>query len=203
MTEPDPDAEEKFSVQLQAWVDGKQPKTVASLFETFLSDGIAVVIVVLMAVPALPVPTGGVTHVFEVVVVLLAAGLVVGRNKPVRLPKKWQDRSVEGLAKSKGMRLLIRLIAWFEKYSRPRGRAMLESRWFGSVAGVLIVLLTVTAFVAPPFSGLDTLPALGAVLIALSLILRDIVVFAVGCVLGAAGAALTFTLGAEVFHKLF
>jgi hypothetical protein len=193
----------KFSTQLQAWVDSEQPKTVASLFETFLSDGIAVVIVVLMAVPALPLPTGGVTHVFELVVVVLAAGLVAGRNKPVRLPKRWQDQSVEKLAHSKGMRGLIRLIAWLEKYSRPRGRRLLESRWFGAVAGVLIVLLTVTAFIAPPFSGLDTLPALGAMLIALSLILRDVLVFAVGCVMGAAGAALTFTLGAGLFHKLF
>ena len=192
-----------FSAQLTAWVDSKQPKTVASLFETFLSDGIAVVIVVLMAVPALPIPTGGVTHVFELVVVILSAGLVVGRTKPVRLPKRWQRQSVEKLAHSKGMRALIRIVAWLEKYSRPRGRRLLESRWFGSLAGVFIVLLTLTAFVAPPFSGLDTLPALGVVLIALSLILRDILVFAVGCVLGAAGAVLTFTLGASLFHKLF
>lgn len=196
-------ADKKFSDQLKAWVDSKQQKTVASLFDTFLSDGIAVVVVVLMAVPALPVPTGGVTHVFELVVVVLAAGFALDRNKPVRLPKKWKARSVEGLAKSKGMRVLIRLIAWLEKYSRPRGRRLMESRWFGSVVGLLIILLTLTAFVAPPFSGLDTLPALGVVLIALSLVLRDVVVFAIGCVLGAAGAALTFTLGAEVFHKLF
>ena len=203
MTTPDGDGVTKFSAQLQTWVDSEEPKTVASLFETFLSDGIAVVIVVLMAVPALPLPTGGVTHVFEVIVVILAAGLVAGRTKPVRLPKKWQTRSVEGLARSKGMRTLIRLIAWLEKYSRPRGRRLLESRWFGSVVGLLIVVLTLTAFVAPPFSGLDTLPALGAVLIALSLVLRDVVVLAVGGVLGAAGLVLTITLGAEVFKKLF
>jgi hypothetical protein len=30
-----------------------------------------------------------------------------------------------------------------------------------------------------------------------------VLVFAVGCVMGAAGAALTFTLGAGLFHKLF
>jgi hypothetical protein len=173
------------------------------LFDTFLSDGIAVVIVVLMAVPALPVPTGGVTHVFELVVILLAAGFAFDRNKPVRLPKKWKARSVEGLANSKGMRVLIRLIAWLEKYSRPRGTRLMESRWFGSVVGLVIVLLTLTAFVAPPFSGLVTLPSIGVLLIALSLILRDGLVFAVGCVLGAAGAVLTFTLGAGLFHKLF
>ena len=75
--------------------------------------------------------------------------------------------------------------------------------WLPSRAADYAVLLTVTAFIAPPFSGLDTLPALGAMLIALSLILRDVLVFAVGCVMGAAGAALTFTLGAGLFHKLF
>ena len=67
----------------------------------------------------------------------------------------------------------------------------------------MIMLGTLTAFVAPPFSGLDTLPALGVMFVALSLILRDFLVFLVGCVLGGAGAALTFTLGAGLFHKLF
>ena len=35
---------------------------------------------ILLGVPALPLPTGGVTHVFEVITVLLAAQLVVGRD---------------------------------------------------------------------------------------------------------------------------
>ena len=56
--------------------------------------------------------------------------------------------------------------------------------------------------VAPPFSGLDTLPALGAVIVALSIILEDVVVLAVGVVIGAGGIVLILTIGAALVHYL-
>ena len=50
---------------------------------------------ILLGVPALPLPTGGVTHVFEVVSVLLAAQLVVGRDE-IWLPQKWRRLELAG-----------------------------------------------------------------------------------------------------------
>ena len=49
------------------------------------------------------------------------------------------------------------------------------------------MVFAISAAVAPPFSGLDTLPALGAVAIALSIILEDIVVLVAGIVIGTGG----------------
>ena len=60
----------------------------------------------------------------------------------------------------------------------------------------------VAAAVAPPFSGLDTLPALGAVAIALSIILEDVVVLAIGLLLGTGGIVLILTVGAALFRLL-
>ena len=55
---------------------------------------------------------------------------------------------------------------------------------------------SVAAFVAPPFTGLDTLPALGGVLISLAVLLEDfIILVVVGLVVLAAGVLLEVFLG--------
>ena len=55
---------------------------------------------------------------------------------------------------------------------------------------------------APPFSGLDTLPALGAVAVALAIILDDIALVAIGIVLATIGVVLIVTIGAAIVHVL-
>jgi len=70
----------------------------------------------------------------------------------------------------------------------------------------VIIVLTAAAFVAPPFSGLDTLPALGVVTIALSIILEDVIVLVIGVAIGAGGFVLIITIGRALdlyFRKLF
>ena len=68
--------------------------------------------------------------------------------------------------------------------------------------GLLVMALAVGAAVAPPFSGLDTLPAFGAVAIALSIILEDVAVLAIGIVIGAVGVTLIVTIGAAIVRIL-
>lgn len=66
------------------------------------------------------------------------------------------------------------------------------------VLGLLISALTVSAALAPPFSGLDTLPGLGVVLIALAILLHDLLLAVIGLVLGAAGTALSIAVGTAI-----
>ena len=49
----------------------------------------------LLGVPALPLPTGGVTHVFEIIAVLLAVQLIVGRDD-IWVPTKWCELELAG-----------------------------------------------------------------------------------------------------------
>ncbi len=63
---------------------------------------------------------------------------------------------------------------------------------------MFIIGLAVAAALAPPFSGLDTLPSLGAVAVALAIILEDAVVLAIGAVIGTVGILLIATLGAAL-----
>jgi hypothetical protein len=93
-------------------------------------------------------------------------------------------------------------VRWLERHTRPRGAALFRNRWFPRLLGLVVIALTVAAALAPPFSGLDTLPALGAVLIALAILLQDVVLLAVGVAIGTGGIALIVTLGAALARLL-
>jgi hypothetical protein len=187
-------APEKVSDQLERWLAGDGQKTVGGLIDAFGEGSFAIIFVVLMAVPALPLPTGGVTHVLEVIVMLLALELIVGRRK-VWLPQRWRRLELAGAKQQKFINTLLRRIRWLERFSRPRARWLFGHRLSGSAFGLVVLALALTAFLAPPFSGLDTLPSLGVVVLALGYLLADILVASIGAVIGALGVASVIFLG--------
>src|SRR5512132_202092 len=85
----------KVSDQLERWLSSDGEKTVATLIDLFEEKSFAVLFVVLLGVPALPLPTGGATHVFEIVAMLLAAQLVAGRDV-IWLPRRWCKLELAG-----------------------------------------------------------------------------------------------------------
>jgi hypothetical protein len=68
------------------------------------------------------------------------------------------------------------------------------------VFGLVALGGTAAAFLAPPFTGLDTLPALGVVLLSLGVLLEDVIVVAFGLVVGVAGVVLEIVVGSAVVH---
>jgi hypothetical protein len=58
------------------------------------------------------------------------------------------------------------------------------------------------ALFAPPFSGLDTLPSLGVVVMCLGIIFSDAVIVALGLLVGAVGIALVIVLGSVAWSLL-
>jgi len=194
MTSDDP-----FSDQLEAWLASDGPKTVGDLGTVFAEKSFAVTILFLMFVPALPLPTGGVTHVFEVITVLLAGELVLGA-RTIWLPARWRDRELGATATGRAIPFMLRRVRWLERFSRPRAAWLFDRRWFLRILGVVFVGLALAAALAPPFSGLDTLPSLGAVFVALAIILEDVVALAIGLAVGAGGVALILTVGVALAH---
>jgi hypothetical protein len=192
-------AEKPFSDQLEAWLISDGPKSIGDLGTVFAEKSFAVTILLLMFVPALPLPTGGVTHVFEVITVLLAGELVMGAQT-IWLPRRWKDRPMGATATGKAIPFMMRRIRWLERFSKPRGASLFNRRWFLRVLGVVFIGFAVAAALAPPFSGLDTFPAMGAVFVALAIILEDLVALAIGLVIGAGGIVLIITVGAALFR---
>ena len=181
----------RLSDRLEGWFRGPGPKTVGSLTELFQEKSFAVLFVLLLALSALPLPTGGVTHVFELIAMLLALELIAGR-KTVWLPERWKRRE---LGTERSSERLLTWIRWLERHSRPRLGFLLTHRLSGVFFGALVFVLTLSAFVAPPFTGLDTLPSLGVVLLSLGVLLDDSALALVGVIVGAVGVLLVIVLG--------
>ena len=186
-----------FADELEAWLRGDGPKTLGSLEGVFEEKTFATTILFLMFVPALPLPTGGVTHLFEAIAVVVAGQMVLGR-RTMWLPGKWKRRELGALTTDKAIPFMVRWVRRFERFSRPRGVHIFEQRWSLRLLGLLLIVFAVAAGLAPPFSGLDTLPAKGAVIVALAIILEDVVILGIGAAVGLGGAALIVTIGAAV-----
>jgi hypothetical protein len=197
MTGMDQDA--KVSEQLESWLHGPGTKTLGSLIEMFGEKSFAVVFLLLLALPALPLPTGGATHVFELIAMLLALELIVGR-RTIWLPGRLRRRDLSGLAQGKFASRLLRVVQRLERFSRPRGARLVDSRIAAVVFGVVVLGFSITAFFAPPFSGLDTLPALGVVVLSLGFLFEDAVLTLVGTAIGALGVVAVIGLGTLVTH---
>lgn len=189
----------KFSTQLNQWLRGNNPKTIGDLQSQFEGKSFAVAFLLLMSLAALPLPTGGVTHVLEIINLLLAIELIVGRNT-IWLPNWAKNKSFGKMMTKKALPKFNKLIAWFEQYSRPRFSWLFRQRWFMSVIGILVFIYTLAAFMAPPFSGLDTLGGLGVVAIALGWLFEDIIIFVLGIIFGSLGVLIEISLGAAAFH---
>ena len=194
-----PETHEKVSDALQGWLEGDSDKTLGSLVELFGEKSFAILFVFLLGVPALPLPTGGATHVFEIIAALLALQLIVGRDQ-IWLPQKWCKLELAGPKEQRFIAGLMKLIRRLERFSRPRLRFLFQTRVSNSAYGLLVLGGTAGAFFAPPFTGLDTLPALGVVLLSLGVLLEDVIVVAVGLVVGVAGVLLEIIVGSAVVH---
>jgi hypothetical protein len=196
----EPEQQELLSGQLERWLQGSQPKTVGSLVELFGERSFAVLFLLLLAIPALPLPTGGVTHVFEVIAMLLALELIAGRRE-VWLPQRWCRREL-GPGAEKRAEVLIRRIRWLERHTRPRLVYLLSYRLTRAIFGAVVLVFTLGAFLAPPFTGLDTLPSLGVVIVSLGVLLQDPRLGIAGTLIGALGIVLAIVLGKAAIHEV-
>jgi len=190
---------DRTSEVLERWFSGDQQKTLGSLIEQFGRSGFAISFVVLLAVPALPLPTGGATHVFEVIAMLGALQLIAGRRE-VCLPNRCRALELGGDRQQRFIDRLLRLIRRLELISRPRARFLFNHRISNAGFGLLVLGGSLGAFLAPPFTGLDTLPSLGVVVLSLGVLLEDVLLAIAGVVVGAAGVILEIVLGSAIVH---
>jgi hypothetical protein len=195
------DSGERFSDQLERWLRADETKTLGALGDAFAEKSFAVTILLLMFVPALPLPTGGISHVFEAITIVLAGQMLLGR-RTIWLPERWQHRELGPTTTGKAVPFMIRWIRRVERFSQPRGAWLFGQAWMLRLLGLVVMGFAIAAVLAPPFSGLDTLPSLGAVAVALSIILEDVVVLAIGIAIGTGGVVLILTIGAAIVRVL-
>src|SRR5712672_615512 len=132
---------EPFSDELERWLRSDEPKTLGAMGDVFAEKSFAVTILLLMFIPALPLPTGGITHVFEVITVFVALQMVIGR-RTIWLPRRWKQRELGKTITGKAVPFIIRRVRWFEKFTRPRLAGLFRQRWFMRVLGLVIITFT-------------------------------------------------------------
>ena len=189
------------SDQIEGWLRSDGDKTLGSLIELFGQKSFAILFVLLLGVPALPIPTGGATHVFEVIAALLALQLIAGRDE-IWLPPRWRGRELAGDRQERFLTTLMKMIRRLERVARPRLRFLFDHRLSNIVFGALVLGMTAAAFFAPPFTGLDTLPSLGVVLLSLGVLMEDFLVVVVALVIGATGVLLEILLGSAAIKGI-
>jgi len=202
MDETETNEPEKLSDELERWLTGDGDKTLGGLANLFAERSFAILFVLLLALPALPLPTGGATHVFELIAILVALQLIAGRDE-IWLPERWRRRELGGGKSERFLTALMKLIRRLERFSRPRLAFLFDHRLSNIVFGVLVIGGTVGSFVAPPFSGLDTLPALGVVMLSLGVLMKDSVIVAAALVIGSVGIALEIVLGTAAIRGIW
>lgn len=185
---------DQISDQLESWLGGDGEHTLGGLIEVFEEKSFALLFILLLGVSALPLPTGGATHVFDIIAVLVAAQLVAGRDR-IWIPRRWRGLPLGGPKQQRFTNGLVKFIRFLERFSRPRLTFLFDHRVSNSVFGLIVIALTAGAFLAPPFSGLDTLPALGVVLVSLGVLLEDFLIVAIGLLVGVGGIILEITVG--------
>ena len=190
---PTPEAQ-SVSRELERWLESDGEKTLGNLVELFEEKSFAILFVLLLGVPALPLPTGGATHVFEIIAVLLALQLIAGREH-IWLPERWRRLELAGPRQRRFIAGLMKFIRFLERFSRPRLTFLFDHRLSNVVFGLLVIAGSAGAFLAPPFTGLDTLPALGVVLLSLGVLLEDFLLVVLGVAVGIAGVFLEIVLG--------
>lgn len=127
--------------------------------------------------------------------------MIVGR-RTLWLPKRWRYTRLSKAVETKALPKLIGFVRWFERFSRPRFSGLMQRPYFLRLLGLIVFMFTISALLAVPFSGLDTLPSLGVVLIALSMLLDDFAILVMGFAIGAIGIAVQISLGSVALHLL-
>src|SRR5512132_1093620 len=118
----------RFSARLESWLEGDESKTIGALTDLIDEKSFALIIMVLLFPSALPIPTGGVTHVLELIAALVACQMVFGRQE-LWLPRRFRDHELGEAVTGKAVPVIIRRVRWFERWARPRLATLLDTRW--------------------------------------------------------------------------
>ena len=126
---------ERVSDQLQRWLSADGEKTLGSLIALFEEKSFALLFVLLLGVPALPLPTGGVTHLFELIAMLVALQLIAGRDQ-IWLPQRWCRLELAGASQQRFIAGLMKMIRRLERFSHPHLRFLFDHRLSNVIFGI-------------------------------------------------------------------
>ncbi|MCX7924983.1 MAG: exopolysaccharide biosynthesis protein [Fimbriimonadales bacterium] len=157
-------------------------------------------LLMLLAIPAfIPVLPPGTSGVLGALMTLVALQMLFGLKQPW-FPRRWRakvlsPKVVEAL-QTRGVALLRKV----EKVSHPRGRRFTRNGLILRLSAIIVIGLALVLSSPMPF--MNTLPALGVLLIGIGLANHDIYLLSAGWLVGVAVALIT-TLGVGALVQLW
>jgi hypothetical protein len=153
--------------------------SLGELLEALGERGTAVLVILMAAPFVLPIPLPGLSMPFGVAIAIL--GLQLGFGRTPWLPRFLLRRPVQPATLAAILRAVERVVRPVERKLRPRWSFLLGPALHGA-AGVAIAIAALLLFPPFPMPGINALPSLAIVLLALGLMERDGVSVAAGYV---------------------
>lgn len=156
-------------------------------------------LLILLAIPAfIPILPPGTSGVLGALMVVVALQMLFGLKQPW-FPKRWRARvlspKVVQAIQTRGVALLRKI----ERVSHPRGRRFTRNGVILRLSALVVIALALVLSSPMPF--MNTLPALGVLLIGVGLANHDIYFLSAGWLIGL-GVALIVVLGIEALLRL-
>lgn len=156
-------------------------------------------LLILLAIPAfIPILPPGTSGVLGALMSVVALQMLFGLRQPW-FPKRWRARvlspKVVRAIQTRGVALLRKI----ERVSHPRGRRFTRNGVILRLSALIVIALALVLSSPMPF--MNTLPALGVLLIGVGLANHDIYFLSAGWLIGLS-VALIVVLGIEVLLRL-
>lgn len=156
-------------------------------------------LLILLAIPAfIPILPPGTSGVLGALMSVVALQMLFGLKQPW-FPKRWRARvlspKVVRAIQTRGVALLRKI----ERVSHPRGRRFTRNGLILRLSALVVIVVALVLSSPMPF--MNTLPALGVLLIGVGLANHDIYLLSAGWLIGL-GVALIVVLGVEVLLHL-
>lgn len=190
--------------ELTEWLKSNSPKTIGSLTSAFGRRSFAVAFSLLLILAAVPVPSLGLSNVLAAVSIIFATQLLIGYKTPW-LPQWIATRSVPKPIVKKAIPYIKDKLEYIESRSKKRFPELIEHPNTQRFIAGCIIIFSFMSMVAPPFTNLDTPPALAVILLGLGMLLGDLYIALVGLGFGLVGISLfilSFELVKAIFHFL-
>ncbi len=156
-------------------------------------------LLILLAIPAfIPVLPPGTSGVLGALMTLVALQMLLGLKQPW-FPRRWRAKvlspKVVAALQTRGVALLRKI----EKVSHPRGRRLTRNGLILRLSAIIVIGLALVLSSPMPF--MNTLPALGVLLIGVGLANRDSYLLGAGWLVGVV-VALIMALGVDALLHL-
>jgi hypothetical protein len=161
---------------------GDRSTSLGELLEALGERGTAVLVILMAAPFVLPIPLPGLSMPFGVAIAIL--GLRLGFGRTPWLPRFLLRRPIQPSTLAGILRAVERVVKPVERLLRPRW-SFLFGPVMHAAAGVAIAVAALLLFPPFPMPGINALPSLAVVLLALGLMERDGVSIVAGYVMRA------------------